>query len=138
MMASFALPVLAGVLVVATFTDLRTRRVPTWLTFSAVVGGVAASAAAGGPAAIVASLLGIAVGGGALLPLVLMGGVGAADALLLAAVGAWLGWHLALWTLWWTALVGAALAVVAWWRGHRAFPYVPAIAAGLALASLTA
>ena len=42
----------------------------------------------------------------AFLPFVWRGWLGGADALLLAAVGAWQGWRVALWTAWWTALAG--------------------------------
>ncbi|MGH2352027.1 MAG: prepilin peptidase, partial [Chloroflexota bacterium] len=76
------------------------------------------------------------VGGVLLLPLVFTGRFGGADALLLAAVGAWLGWRVAVATLWWGALAGAVLAIVALDRGRRSFPYVPAIAAGAVLALL--
>ncbi|MDA8216445.1 MAG: hypothetical protein M0Z94_02380 [Dehalococcoidales bacterium] len=57
---------------------------------------------------------------------------------MLAAVGAWQGWQLVHWTAWWAALVGTGLAVVAWRRGQRTFPCVPAIALGAALALLNA
>jgi len=82
------------------------------------------------------SALGLVVGFIVPLPLVLLGGLGIADALLLAAVGAWTGWQLALWTAWWASLAGAAFAFILWRRGRRAFAYVPAIAIGFALAAL--
>ena len=130
-----AVPVLATVLLAATVTDLRTRHVPGWLTFGAV-GAAAFVAALTGADALRGSLVGLVVGGAILLPFVLRGGFGAADALLLAAIGAWLGWEFALLTAWRAALVGAALALVARCRGRRTFPYVPAIALGALLATL--
>jgi Flp pilus assembly protein protease CpaA len=111
---------LFAVLLAATVCDLRTRRVPAWLSGGGIAAGVLAAAWAG-PPALGASLLGAAAGGLVFLPFVWRGWLGGADALLLAAVGAWQGWRLALWAAWWTALAGAALALAVWaWRAHRA------------------
>lgn len=125
--------VVLGLLAVATVMDLRRRTVANWLTLGGIGAGLGATAIAG-PAALGASWLGLAVGGLLLLPFVRRGGFGGADALLLALVGAWLGWPLVLWAAWWTALVGAGLALLARRRGQRTFSYVPAIALGTALA----
>lgn len=134
--SALAAPVLAVVLVAATVTDLHRRRVPAVLTLGGASAGLLA-AALDGRAALAASVVGLLVGGLLLLPFVVRGGFGAADALLLATIGAWQGWQFVLWTAWWTALAGAVLALVAAWRGRRVFPYVPAIAAGAALAALS-
>lgn len=133
----FRLPVVLAVLAVATVTDLCTRRVPAWLTFGGIAAGLLAAGVTGGWAGLAGSVLGATVGGGVLLAFVLRGGFGAADALLLAFVGAWAGWVGALQTVWWAALVGAAFALVALSRRRRSFPYVPALAAGAALALFT-
>ncbi|MGH2350011.1 MAG: prepilin peptidase [Chloroflexota bacterium] len=133
-------PVLAALFVlltIATVADLRARRVPLWLT----AGGTAAGlllAATGRPGAFQESIAGLLIGLAVLLPLVLRGGVGDADALLLGMVGAWQGWWFVLWTALWMALAGGPLALVAVRRGQRAFPYAPAIAAGAVAALLTA
>ncbi|HEX9743369.1 MAG TPA: prepilin peptidase [Nitrospiraceae bacterium] len=56
---------------------------------------------------------------------------GGGDVKLLAALGAALGFS-ALWTmLFWTALAGGVLALVAKWRGERELAFAPAIALGL-------
>jgi Flp pilus assembly protein protease CpaA len=153
---------LLAVLAAATVCDVRSRRVPAWLTGGGVVAGVLLAAWAG-PPALLGSLLGAVVGGVVFLPFVWRGWLGGADALLLAAVGAWQGWRVALLTAWWTALAGAALALAVWgwrrWRARRVprppdapsprragagaarsepFPYVPAILAGAVLALLAA
>lgn len=130
-----AAPVLTVVLIAATVTDLHRRRVPALLTLGGTAAGLLA-AALDGREALAASLLGLLVGGVLLLPFVWRGGFGGADALLLATIGAWQGWQFVLWTAWWMALAGGVLALVAAWRGRRVFPYVPAIAAGAALAAL--
>jgi Flp pilus assembly protein protease CpaA len=157
---------LFAVLGLAALCDVRTRRVPAWLTGGGIVAGLL-GAALGGPDVLRGSLLGAAAGGLIFLPFVLRGWLGGADALLLAAVGAWQGWRVALWAAWWTALAGALLALGVWaWRRRRErraparpaaavagetpapagtartrgepFPYVPAIVAGTALALLSA
>ena len=108
-----------ALLVVATFFDLRSRRVPVWLTGGGIAAGVLL-AAREGPPALTASLGGALVGGLVFLPFVWRGWLGGADALLLAAVGAWQGWRVVLWTAWWTALAGAVLALGVWgWRAWR-------------------
>jgi Flp pilus assembly protein protease CpaA len=115
--------VLFAVLAAATVYDLRSRRVPAWLTGGGIAAGVLL-AAWEGPLTLRASLAGAVAGGLVFLPFVLRGWLGAADALLLAAVGAWQGWRTALWAAWWTALVGALLALGVWawrvWRARRA------------------
>ncbi|CCF85768.1 prepilin peptidase [Nitrolancea hollandica] len=131
--AWLATPVILTILAIATVTDLRTRLVPAWLTFGgAAVGLIVASVF--GWNALQSSIVGLVVGGLILLPFVLIGGFGLADALLLATIGAWCGWEFVLWTTWWTALAGAVLAIIARWRGRRTFPYVPAITIGVVLA----
>lgn len=131
-----ATPVVLTILAVATVTDLRTRLVPAWLTFGGTAAGLIVAAVSGWNALQV-SLLGLLVGGLILFPFVVAGGFGLADALLLATIGAWCGWEFVLWTAWWAALAGAALAAVAHYRGQRTFPYVPAIMIGTVLAVLT-
>lgn len=130
-----ATPVMLVLLAAATVTDLRRRQVPSWLTFGGIAAGVLVAAISGRDA-LQLSLLGALVGGLLLLPFVLLRAFGPADAFLLAAVGAWHGSHIVLWTAWWAALVGAVLALLAYRRGQRTFAYVPAIAVGTALALL--
>jgi Flp pilus assembly protein protease CpaA len=148
--------VLLAVLTAAAVFDLRSRRVPAWLTAGGIAAGVLLAAWAG-PPALVASLGGALARGLVFLPFVWRGWLGGADALLLAAVGAWQGWRVAMWTAWWAAAAGAAIALGVWaWRRWRAghgtvagaptdggararaepFPYVPAILAGAVLALL--
>jgi prepilin peptidase CpaA len=124
--------VLGAMLLIATFTDLRRGEVPPWLMFGSIVAGLLV-AWTNGANPLLVSLLGMMIGGFIVLPFVLIGAFGAADALLLAAVDAWMGPLFVLWTAWWTSLAGAALAIIAWRRGQASFPYVPAIAAGVAL-----
>ncbi|MDE3075685.1 MAG: prepilin peptidase [Chloroflexota bacterium] len=129
------LTVLGVTLLAASVSDLRSRQVPLWLMLGSLVLAVVI-AAAHGTSAVVQAAIGLAVGFTVPLPLVLLGGLGGADALLLGTVGAWVGWRLALWTAWWAAIAGAIIALVLWRLGRRTFAYVPAIAVGFLLAIL--
>jgi prepilin signal peptidase PulO-like enzyme (type II secretory pathway) len=130
--APVAVLVIAIVMAISTVTDLRERRVPLWLTAGSITAGLLVAGmmggATGGPLRM--SVIGLVVGVLILLPFVLLGGIGAGDALLLGVVGTWLGWTFVLWTTWWASLAGGALALVALWRKQRTFPYVPALAIG--------
>jgi len=126
---------LGAVLIAASICDVRTRQVPVWLTVVGIVAGVII-ASLRGLSGLEQSAVGLVLGLLVPLPLVVRGGLGAADALLLGAVGAAAGWQLVLWTAWWASLAGAAMAFIQWRRGRRTFAYVPAIAVGFALAML--
>jgi prepilin signal peptidase PulO-like enzyme (type II secretory pathway) len=125
--------IIMSYLLAAAVVDLRHRQLPAWLTLGGVASGILL-AALGGVERFELSLLGLLVGGAILLPFALLRGVGWADVILLGAVGAWNGWRFALETALWMALLGAVLAAVAWRRGYRIVPYVPAIAAGALVA----
>jgi prepilin peptidase CpaA len=77
--------------VVAGWTDLRSRRIPNWLTVSGLVIGIAANTAAGGWGGLKTSLLGAAVGLALLLPFVLLRSLGAGDWKLAGSLGAFAG-----------------------------------------------
>lgn len=124
--------VVVCVLVLASIMDIRTRRVPRWLTLGAILAGLLVAGVTGIPA-LQQSLLGLVLGGLLILPLVVLRGFGVADTLLLAAIGAWLGWEFVLHAAFWAALAGGVLALIAWRRGHLTFPYVPAILIGVML-----
>ncbi len=77
------------VLVVATFTDLRSRRIPNWLVFPFMIAGMVVSGGLHGWSGIAHSLAGWALGGLLFGILSLMGGMGMGDVKLCAAIGAW-------------------------------------------------
>jgi prepilin peptidase CpaA len=85
---------LAGAVVVAFLagvTDLRSRRIPNWLTVPAAVIGVTMSASLGRWAGIKVSLLGLLLGLALLLPFVYLRSLGAGDWKLAGALGAFTG-----------------------------------------------
>ena len=76
---------------VAVSIDLKTRRIPNWLTVSAAIVGLIYHVATGGMSGLWLSLGGFATGFGVLLVLWLTGSGGGGDVKLMGAVGAWLG-----------------------------------------------
>lgn len=79
------------VLAVATFTDLRSRRIPNWLVLPFMVAGIVVSGWLHGWHGIAQSLSGLGLGGAIFGVLALLGGMGMGDVKLCAAIGAWIG-----------------------------------------------
>lgn len=104
--AAFAVSLLGGV------HDLLTRRIPNWLTFPAAALGLAAQAWLAGWAGLLDGTLGFLLGFALFFPIYLFGHMGAGDVKLQMAVGAWLGWWLALHVAVGAVLIGAAYALV--------------------------
>ena len=77
--------------IVAAVSDLRTRRLPNWLTVPTLVAGLLFHTITGGFSGLGMSLAGFATGFGILLVLWLIGGGGGGDVKLMGALGAWLG-----------------------------------------------
>src|SRR3954452_24321367 len=109
------------ILVEAAVIDGRQLRVPNWLTFHFVAGGLAYAGFTGGREMMLWSLAGTGVGLVCLLPLYAIGGMGAGDVKLMAGVGAWMGPWVTLGAFLWSATVGAAmaLALIAWSGDYR-------------------
>src|SRR5262245_53599856 len=83
--------VLAAFATAAAVIDVRTRRIPNWLTVSGLATGIIFQTAIGGISGLGLALAGFAVGFGILLVLWLVGGGGGGDVKLMAAIGAWVG-----------------------------------------------
>ncbi|WP_232539819.1 A24 family peptidase [Azohydromonas aeria] len=116
-----SLLIVSGLLLGATVTDLRSRRIPNTLVlygsalglcFQALAPASGAGLFPGSEPGLLAGLLGGLTGLGLLLPLYLLRVMGAGDVKLVAMTGVWLGvdnvWHATLCTL----LAGGVLAVV--------------------------
>jgi len=100
------------VLIIATFTDLRSRRIPNWLVFPFMVAGLAVSGWFHGWSGIGHSLGGLALGGLLFGILGLMGGMGMGDVKLCAAIGAWVGPAQLMLALVLTGITGGIMALV--------------------------
>ena len=96
---------------VAAAMDLRTRRIPNYLTYGSSVAALIYHFSVAGVGGAGESAAGWVVGVGLFLPLFVLGGMGAGDVKLLGAVGAWLGPWGVLWSALFTTLAGGVLAV---------------------------
>ncbi len=76
---------------IAGWTDLRSRRIPNWLTVPGLLIGVAGSIALSGWGGLKSSLLGAGLGLALLLPFVALRSLGAGDWKLAGALGAFTG-----------------------------------------------
>lgn len=124
----FPFGVLIPLLTIASVTDLMSRRIPNWLTYSAV--GFALSAAAvvslrssfgevvlPGIADFRESISGFAANFGVMLMAYFILGIGAGDVKLAGAIGACVGVQTGLQALLWTHLIaGLAMAVFLSWK----------------------
>jgi prepilin peptidase CpaA len=134
---------LIGFVGAVAFVDLRTRRIPNWLTVAAAALGVAVAAAKAGWQGTIISGAGVLTGLAIFLPFCLAGKLGAGDVKAMGAVGAFLGPVGVLLAALYTLLaggIGAALTVVTSRRtaadrsasviGRQQLPYGLAIACG--------
>lgn len=74
----------------ASWTDLRSRRIPNWLTISGIIAGLVIRMWMG-PGPVLSGLLGVALALLLALPFFVAGVLGGGDAKLLMAVGAFMG-----------------------------------------------
>jgi prepilin peptidase CpaA len=111
-MHSFAWWPVLIVVAMATITDLRSRRIPNWLVFPFLAAGVAASGILEGWRGVGQSMMGFGVGVVLFGVLFWMGGMGAGDVKLAAAIGAWVGPSQLFFALVVTAIIGGLMAVV--------------------------
>jgi prepilin peptidase CpaA len=82
---------LLAVLLVAAFIDIRYRRIPNWLTFGLIAGGLVRAFCLGGIGGAGHSLLGLLTGGSLAVLLFAISALGGGDVKLLAGIGAWVG-----------------------------------------------
>jgi prepilin peptidase CpaA len=99
------------VLAIATFTDLRSRRIPNWLVLPFMVAGIAVSGWLHGWSGIGQSLAGLGLGALLLGVLCWLGGMGMGDLKLCAAIGAWIGPMQLLFALVITSMAGGIMAL---------------------------
>ena len=104
---------------VACAFDLRTRRIPNWLTFGAAAAGLVFQVVTGGTSGLERGVGGWAAGIALMLAPYLLGGMGAGDVKLVGALGAWLGPGDTFWVAMYTGIAGAVMAVVVGaWHGY--------------------
>lgn len=82
---------LFALVISAALNDLKSRQIPNWLVLAGAAAGVALNGHFAGWAGLTHSLLGLLLGAGLFIGLYLVGGMGAGDVKLFAAVGAMVG-----------------------------------------------
>jgi prepilin peptidase CpaA len=112
------------VLVEAAIIDGRSLRVPNWLTYHFIVGGLCFALFKGGSPLFLTALGGAGVGLLTLLPLYSIGGMGAGDVKLMAGLGAWMGPWVTIWAFTWSASIGAAMALAMMMQSGRLFGHL--------------
>ena len=99
--------------------DLRTRRIPNYLTLGTAVAGLAYNFMSHGLSGLADGFLGMLLGFAFLILPYLWGGMGAGDVKALAALGAWLGFWGTLFLFCYMAIAGGILALASlWWGGQ--------------------
>ena len=125
-----AITVPLALLVVATVCDLRKREVPDWISLAMLLWAIVATFLGIHNVGWMGALLGAFIGFSLTIVVFHLGGLGGADVKLIAATGAVIGPFALMFVLFWMALAGGVLAIVAALRGRRDFAYVPAITIG--------
>ena len=90
--------------------DLRSRRIPNALTLGGALAALIASAVTAGMGGIWSSAAGWALATAMWMPLYALGGMGAGDVKLMAAIGAWLGPLAVVYATLYGAVAGAVMA----------------------------
>ncbi len=112
-------PVLIMLFVSSTISDLIRRKIYNHQTYTAILCGFFLNYLAGGREGMFFSFLGLITGLSLLFPFYLLGGVGGGDVKYLGAVGALKGAHFGIWTLFYTGLIGGAIALsIIIWQGN--------------------
>ena len=92
--------------------DLKTRRIPNYLTLGTAVAGLAYNCIGSGVQGLADGVLGMVLGFAFLIVPYLWGGMGAGDVKALAALGAWLGPQLTVMLFCYMGIAGGVLALV--------------------------
>ena len=99
--------------------DVRSRRIPNWLTGSGMVAGLLLHLALGGWRSLGSAALGGLIAGAIFFAFYISGGLGAGDVKLMVAVCCFAGVHAIAGILVGTALIGGVFAIVLALAHHR-------------------
>jgi prepilin peptidase CpaA len=117
----------------ATVIDLKARQIPDVISLALLGWAMIATGFHLHDVGWASLLGGLVIGLGLSMVFFGMGGIGGGDVKFIAALGAALGHAAILPALFWIALSGGCLALLALIRGKRDLAYLPAIAIGLSI-----
>jgi prepilin peptidase CpaA len=104
--------VLLAMLIIGAICDIRSRKLPNWLTIGGVLLGFVINFGIGPPeGGVVFALQGFGAGFGIYMVLYVLRAMGAGDVKLMAAVGALVGWERWFGIFFMTAIVGGVMAI---------------------------
>jgi prepilin peptidase CpaA len=98
--------------IVAVVFDIRTRRIPNALTLGAAAAALLYASLTGGFWSVMAAVTGWALGAALFFPFFALGGMGAGDVKLVAALGAWLGPAQTIPLAIFTSIAGGVFAII--------------------------
>lgn len=123
------IPTLAAATVsVAAILDIRSRRIPNWISGTALLVGVVLHVWQSGPSGVLVALAGGGLGLLMLLPLYAIRAMGAGDVKLLAGVGALLGPQVLVSVAVYAAIAGGVVSIVILARRRRLHVFVHEVA----------
>lgn len=103
---------LIGLLILAVYYDIKTKKIPNKITIPAIIIGIIWSTVNSGFDGFLINMYGFLLGLAVFLIPYMLGGMGAGDVKLMAAIGAIKGWKFILLTSLWTALAGGVIVLV--------------------------
>jgi prepilin peptidase CpaA len=109
---------------VAAIVDIRSRRIPNWLSAAALLSGVLLHAWQGGAGGVLVAGLGAALGLALLLPLYVIKAMGAGDVKLLAGIGALVGPQGLVSVAGYGVIVGGVMSLLVLAHRKRLFTFV--------------
>lgn len=121
---------------IAAWHDLRTREIPDWISLALGAWAVVVAVLTWSANGWLLLGLGAAIGFAITAPLFYLDGIGGGDVKLVTALGAVLGPWWLLVALFWVAIGGGVLALIAKARRQPDFAYGPAILAGVLICVL--
>lgn len=99
------------VVLIAAAIDLRTQRIPNWLSMPFLMGGLVAAGSGRGWSGLGVSLIGVIAAAAAVGVFCYLGAMGMGDLKLFAGIGAWLGPSQLFTALLYTGVAGGVIAV---------------------------
>lgn len=103
---------LTGILIIAVATDIRSHKIPNWLTFPAMLIGIGCHTYTHGYHGLIFSISGLFLGIALFIPFYFAAGMGAGDVKLLGCVGAVLGVKGVFISFLGTTIIGGVYAII--------------------------